>query len=329
MKGHSLQSNIDTLARAHGIPGLALIKIKSDQPSTILVSGHVCADGFPSSHRITAQTLFPLASVSKFISACLVVALAKQKLIDLHQPLHWLDDQAGFEITLTLAQLLSQRSGFSKSVGFEGLHPGKDSLPSEIDSSVLCYSTYNPLAINRFCYSGCHFWLLQKILESELGQPYEQLLQRWLCQPLALQQTTSHAPSSTLDNVALGHDLRGRVLDGGWRLFAGVEAAAGLWTSPADLDRLLTGLLRASTACDAEAAPLLLQDLLMDGQADGYHLGVNVVRTSLGIRLSHWGINPGYQAALNIHLGLGRASAALTNFQHSDAFCNLIMQDHL
>lgn len=321
-----LQSQIDALARAHAIPGLALISITSGAPSTILTSGHVCADAARSAQRITAQTLFPLASVSKFISACLVMALVRQKLLDLHQPMAWSDQDTGSRRTVTWAQLLSHRAGFSTTVGFQGVIPGDGSPQSGVLCSSRCESSYDVKAIGKFCYSGCHYWLLQKLLESELQQPFEQLLQRWLCQPLGLRQTTSLPPPSGQINVARGHGLNGQPLPGGWRLFPGVEAAAGLWTTPEDFERLLSCLLVASSGCDAAASPLRLQDLLVRGRAGGYHLGVNVVQTSMGIRFSHWGLNPGYQAAFSLYLGAGKARAVFTNLQQSDAVCDWIMR---
>jgi CubicO group peptidase (beta-lactamase class C family) len=323
-----LQSSLDALARAHAIPGLALISIRSGAPSTILTTGNVCSHPV-SAHCITAQTLFQLASVSKFISACLVITLAKQKQLDLYQPIDFPDHGTGSGVTVTLAQLLSHRAGFCRTVGFEGLRRDAGSPQSDLDVTVPCRLSYDVQAIGRYHYSGCHYWLLQKLLESELQQSFEQLLQRWLCQPLGLQQTTSIPPGPAQGNVALGHDLNGQPLPGGWRLFSGVEAAAGLWSSPADLERLLTSLLVASSDCDPAAAPLRLQDLVLNDCTDGYHLGVNVMRTSIGTRFSHWGLNPGYQAALSLHLGAGRASAVLVNRQQCDAICDLVIRGQI
>jgi CubicO group peptidase (beta-lactamase class C family) len=125
--------------------------------------------------------------------------------------------------------------------------------------------------------------------------------------------------------VAYGHDYAGQI-DGGWRKFEGVEAAAGIWSTAKDLGHLLRQLMKQTNNSSARPAMLKISDLLIKGQGDGYHYGVMVNKRSRGLILSHQGINPGYQAMIRIDLEASVASAAMINGEHCDSLLKILTQ---
>ena len=77
-------AQVDSLRRANGIPGLAVVVLRDT--SVLLARGFGLADverGIP----VTPETPFDIASVSKPVSAVVALRLAEQKVLDLDRPM--------------------------------------------------------------------------------------------------------------------------------------------------------------------------------------------------------------------------------------------------
>ena len=68
---------------------------------------------------------------------------------------------------------------------------------------------------------------------------------------------------------------------------------------------------------------LKITDLLIEGKGSGYHYGLMINQAREGLRLSHRGVNPGYQAMIRIKLSREVASALLINREHYDEPLNI------
>ena len=326
-----IREDLEKLIKLHEVPGVAVINLNTAGEITINSAGHTRRTDLAETNgarAIISSTLFQLASVSKMLTAWLVVELAEQKILELDQQYHLPMAKGYAPKGVTLRQLLCHRGGFSKNIGFAG----ETAVRSEDAGREVadgCIASFNPSTIGCFQYSGCSYWFVQQVLEQLLEQQFNDLLQQWICRPCGMVNTTTTPPNEGEPCVARGHDANGTELIGGWRRFPGVEAAAGIWTSAADIGCLLQALLLDKEKLK-QVSCLTNATNLMNGQFDnGYHLGVLVDNTTRGVLISHKGLNPGYQAVVRMNLQRKTACFILTNKEGCDAVCNPLLRDVL
>ncbi|MEZ4571752.1 MAG: serine hydrolase domain-containing protein [Thermomicrobiales bacterium] len=113
----------------------------------------------------------------------------------------------------------------------------------------------------EFRYSGAHYSVIEMLMQDVTGEAFPDLM-RWLIFFDPLEMTDSSYdqafPESRPGGVAIGHDLAGEPLTGGWHLQP-EYAGAGLWTTPADLCRL-----RRSSEGPAGDSPAFSQDMAIE-----------------------------------------------------------------
>ncbi len=260
-------------------------------------SGYIDSPKFIHQPIITEHTKFQLASISKFITACLVLELSirgKLKLDEKIQPPHNIHN-----VPVTLGQLLTHRAGFIDTAGTLGTTDGSRPFwTAEYWQNNKSY-LYQTETVGEYHYSNWGYWLIEKIIEWKLEIPFEQLLQRWLCLPLGLTATTSSSPKTTDSTACWGHDSLGNRLAYGWRHFQGIEAAAGLWSSAADMGLIISHLFQPKFT-NSKGAKLLvrLSDLIAVPSCYGYQYGLLLTSIHREKVLLHTGTNPGYHAVL-------------------------------
>lgn len=136
--------------------------------------------------KLTTKTLFQLGSVSKTITATLLVKLYDQNSIDLEEPITTylpefrLKDQ---EEPLTIKHLLSHTSGVPR-YGFNALietHPPRSEL-------LRMVQTVKPTAQpgESFDYNNVMFALTEDIVKVAHNQSFNQLLERTLFRPIGM-----------------------------------------------------------------------------------------------------------------------------------------------
>jgi CubicO group peptidase (beta-lactamase class C family) len=318
--------NLEELIELYKVPGASIIQMDTLGEVTINVAGHtrrIASGKITDVNKVTSSTRFQLASVSKMLTAWLVVELAKQKMLILDQ-IHYIHTKEGqATVGVTLRQLLCHRGGFSQNIGFTG--------ETEIRGKVAyrkigeqCIKTFNPKMVGCFQYSGCSYWFVQQVLEQLFGQRFNDLLQQWICRPCGMVHTTAMEANEGEPHMAIGHDAYGTELIGRWRSFPAVEAAAGIWTSAADIKCLLQAMLLDKTKLSGSLCLTNASDLVDRQLVNGYHLGVFVEHSKQGLFLNHRGINPGYQAVIRMNLKTGTACVILTNKEGCDSLCNMV-----
>jgi CubicO group peptidase (beta-lactamase class C family) len=309
--------------RQQGIPGAAFSQINAVGEIKSFAEGY-CKIDHTNDEPVTIETSFQLASVSKFMTACLVLELSKQRIIDLYEPLQWQPCNRSSITTTTFSTLLRHRGGFSKNIGFAGQEKDQVGIDFHINEVETCGSHYQENMRGFYLYSGCNYWLIQRLLEQKLDRSFDSLLQGWICQPFGLNRTSCEAPNPSIHSVACGHDHAGQIINGGWRTFKGVEAAAGIWSTANDIGHFLKQLMERNIHTSGRRSMLKLTDLVIEGQATGYHYGVLVNQSREGLLLRHHGVNPGYQAVILIDLGASVASTLLINKERCDALLDIL-----
>jgi CubicO group peptidase (beta-lactamase class C family) len=188
---------------------------------------------------VPAGTLFQAGSLSKPVAALAALELSARGQADLDADVNdlltsWqLPEGTG----ITLRHLLGHTAGTG--VPFlPGYRPGAPTptLLQSLDGSLP--ATTAPVRVDRamtstFCYSGGGYAVLQQLVTDCAGQPFAQAAQKLVLDPIGMTDSTFEQPLPGGQ-----HALAART---DWSTYP-EAAAAGLWTTPADLARFVCAL---------------------------------------------------------------------------------------
>src|SRR5262249_27971513 len=178
---------------------------------------------------------------------------------------------------ITLRQLLSHAAGVTVH-GFPGYAVGipVPTVPALLDGA----GNTPPVRVNllpglHFRYSGGGTTIVQQLLLDVTGDPYLDLMQRLVLDPVGMHDSTYEQPlpGRLQDRAASGHHRYGCRVSGRWHVYPEM-AAAGLWTTPSDLARFAIEVQRAlrgeSRVLEARTAQLMLTPHPVPGAALGW-----------------------------------------------------------
>jgi CubicO group peptidase (beta-lactamase class C family) len=216
----------------------------------LLDHGRVTASGGVSiGAPVNGDTLFQVASLSKWITAWGVMTLVEDGKLDLDAPVsryltRWSLPASAFDNDgVTVRRLLSHTAGLDDGLGYGGFAPGD--TPQTLEQSLTQASDASPGAPGavrvgaepgaRWDYSGGGYTLLQLLIEEVSGEPFNDYMSRAVLVPLGMSRSTFVLAPDT-DNVAVFYDADGTIAT--HYAFTAL-AAASLYTSANDLSRLL------------------------------------------------------------------------------------------
>jgi len=231
--------------------------------------------------RIDRDTLFPAASMSKWITAVAVMNLVEQRHIDLDVPVstylsRWSLPPSEFDNDkVTVRTLLSHTSGLDDGLGFGDYRAGEmvpsleDSLANPRASSGL------PVAIalgrnpgEAFQYSGGGYLILELLVEEVTGADFASHLQDSLFRPLGMARAT-YEYLGELNNTSGSYDRDGEVASE-YRYAA--RSATGLAVSAADL----TAFVRAQMVGGSGAGAISENTVTAMRQPQASTLGADI-----------------------------------------------------
>lgn len=210
------------------------------------VDEHYLSVGEP----VGPDTLFQVASLSKWVTAWGVLALVDQGRIDLDAPVNdyltrWQVPAGEFDADqVTVRRLLSHTAGLTDGLGYGGFEPGQ--TVQSLEASLTRAEDASPGADGRtrvglppgseWLYSGGGYTVLQLLIEEVSGLSFEAYMQTKVFTPLGMRRSTFEPDLKQTDDVATSYDTDGTPAIH-YRFTA--LAAASLYTSVADLSELL------------------------------------------------------------------------------------------
>ena len=226
------------------IPGVVVLVGRGDD--TLLHRAYGSRRLLPHPVPMTVDTIFDLASLTKpFGTSLAVMSLVEKGSIKLDAPigryLKEFRDKQYDEITIR--RLLTHSAGLAAYPPNSVVSSGFPSAASAIAKMPLDYPPGS-----AFQYSDTGFILLAEAVRRVSGTPLDRYLERTVFKPLGLTDTSFHPRVSALPRVAPtefvnGILLRGEVHDQRARLLGGVAGHAGLFSTSADLARIIRMLL--------------------------------------------------------------------------------------
>jgi uncharacterized protein YbbC (DUF1343 family)/CubicO group peptidase (beta-lactamase class C family) len=195
---------------------------------------------------MTVDTIFDLASLTKpFGTTLAVMSLVEKGSIKLDAPLgRYLKEFRDKQYDeITIQRLLTHSAGLAAYPPNSVVSAGFPSAASNIARMPLDYPPGS-----AFQYSDTGFILLAEAVRRVSGTPLDRYLERTVFKPLGLADTSFHPKVSVLPRVAPtefvnGVLLRGEVHDQRARLLGGVAGHAGMFSTSADLARIIRMLL--------------------------------------------------------------------------------------
>lgn len=220
-----LDSNVPALLARYRIPAAAIAYIENGQVALTRVYGER-RRGEPAG----SDTLFNIASLSKPITAEVLLRLASRNRISLDSPMHsaWVDPDLRNDIR---AQQLTTRMALQHRTGMPNwrAHTG----------NVLGFVVEPG---STFRYSGEGYTYAARYAEQRTKQPFEELAKQLVLQPLRMQNTAYTVQPSWKTRAAYPHDAQGRELPPLLRLdFSG---ACCVHSTVEDYAKFLTTVMR-------------------------------------------------------------------------------------
>ena len=165
------------------------------------------------------NTLFRIGSLSKFITGLAVDRLVQDPTVNLDYNTRIIDlfsqsevkkmfGEKGYDLAtnITLQQLINQRTGIFNGGGNE-LNSKIDKLTSDelrapVTSELLRHTKKTPIefkeglspAKNKFNYSNINATLVGAMMERSTTQPFQEIMNQRIFEPLGLQSTNYHSP---------------------------------------------------------------------------------------------------------------------------------------
>lgn len=273
--------------------------------------------------RVTTNTMFQAASISKTFTALAALQLVEQHKLDLDEDVNV--KLAGWKVPEndlikterpTLRRVLSHTGGFTLS-GFLGYSAGQP-LPSllQILNGEKPANT-SPIRIDivpgsRFRYSGGGYEVLQQLLTDVTKKSYPEIMEPIL-KKLGMSHSTFKSPP--VADVAAGHLPNGEQIEGGWHVHPEL-AAAGLWSTPTDLAQLVIEIQKSNEGKSNRILSKEMTKTMLSPQIENIGLGVQVDGQGPSSRFITSGSNVGYKSYAVGYIQSGQGAVVMTNSEN-------------
>ncbi len=307
-----------------GVPGLSVAVIRDFEIHW--TRGYGIAD-VTAGTAVTPDTIFQAASISKPVAAMAILKAVQDQRLSLDEDVNtrltsW--QVPGSPHTarqpVTLRGLLSHTSGTDDGFGFPGYDPGT-ALPTAVQilnggppSNVGAVRLARP-PLTAFKYSGGGITLAQLLLTDAIGRPFPQLMDDWVLAPIGMNASRYEQPLSPVRDgqAARGHDRAGAARSVKWHVYPEL-AAAGLWTTAADLARFGIELQQALRGrSNRVLTRAMAMEMATPVGVGPYGLGIAVHKDGEGWYLEHGGSNWGFQCLFVVHKLKGYGFVAMAN----------------
>jgi CubicO group peptidase (beta-lactamase class C family) len=331
---------IARLMRLASVPGMSIATIRE---------GDVAVEGFGvrranTEDRVTGDTVFEAASLSKPVFAAIVLQLAAEGVIDIEKPLG--DYLALPNPADERAKAITVAHALSHSGGWRNWRFGRD---------VTLTSDFPPGS--RFSYSGEGFFFLQRVVEKLTGRGLQRLARERIFDPLGMRSSAFMWRPDLDATLASPHSNRGVPQDSfnartskafralpneagkpveEWtnedveKAMARVDpnqpvlpnnlvpnAAASLMTSARDYGTFVRSLFGTGSVADGRSLlDRMLAQRVTINEALGWGLGVGLERLDGRQYFWHWGDNPGFK---NFVIAEPAARSAMVMFTNGNA----------
>lgn len=294
----------ETMAELH-VPGISVAYIHDGRIAWTGAWGVVQPGGAP----VTPETRFQAASISKSVTALAVLELVEAGRLDLDADVNrylksWRVAENTFTASekVTLRRLLTHTAGVTVH-GFEGYAAGTPapSLLQVLNGEKPANSppiTVDTVPGTEWRYSGGGYEIVQQLLLDVAGEPFPELMRKSVLARAGMSRSTYEQPlpAALTGQAAVPFRRDGEPVPGGAHTYPEM-AAAGLWTTPSDLARLL---IRVQDDLAGKPGgllnPAMTRAALTPSNVGGWGLGFSLGGSGEHRYFTHGGANDGFRA---------------------------------
>jgi CubicO group peptidase (beta-lactamase class C family) len=312
------------------IPGLSLAVV--DRKTILWAAGFGTTDTDRKT-PVTPDTLYSIQSISKSITATLLMIAANDKILGLDAPIAravpGFTVQSRFEKApqdlITLRTLLLNTSGLAMEapVG-NNVDPRSPSFKEHIRSISETWLKHR--VGERYSYSNLGYDLAAFAIQSASNMPFDRYAKVKLFIPAGMNRSTfNQETTSATPNKAIGHSREFSLIPTSFPMLG----AGGAWTTANDLARFVQFHLNHGAVNGRQLLePRFLNSmyLLPPTWSDHtYAMGLSVVKRNGSYFLNHSGGGFGFYATMSFYPELGIGCVALTNsVDHGGAQAGLV-----
>src|SRR5687768_14289331 len=321
---------IAELMARFNVPGVSIAVIRDQQIHW--AKGYGIADvvtGAP----VDTGTVFQAASMSKPVAAMGVLRAVQDGLFTLDDDVNKILKSwklVGGEFTkqrpVTPRMLTSHTSGLGDGFGFPGYDPS-GAIPTVVQileghasSNVgVLFMERPPMTLME--YSGGGVTLMQQALSDARKRPFADIMRDDVLRPLGMTRSTyeNPLPASFDRNAARAHSRDGKSMGSKWHVYP-EQAAAGLWTTPSDLARVIIEVQRSAEGkSNRVLSRAIVQEMLSPVGVGDYAVGFSIAKIGQGWYFAHGGSNWGFRGTLLAHRIKGYGLVIMTNADQGGA----------
>ncbi|HEV2803432.1 MAG TPA: serine hydrolase [Chthoniobacterales bacterium] len=288
---------------------------------------------------VTAETIFQAASISKPVFAMGALSLVEKRQLDLDEDVNlklksWKVPANEFtkEKKVTLRTLLNHSAGTTVH-GFRG-YGADEPVPSLLDvlDGRKPPANSDPVRVDtvpgtKWRYSGGGITIAQLLVMDVSGKPFPQFMRETVLDKLGMNQSTYEQPlpKDWTARAAAAHDRSGAIVKGRWHTYP-EAAAAGLWTTPADLALFAIEIQNARAGKSNQVLSRTMTAEMLEPIRGGFGLGIESKGKGRSATFSHGGSNEGFRTQMFAYLETGQGAVVMTNGENGSPLIDEIMR---
>lgn len=277
---------------------------------------------------VTPDTLFSAGSISKPVAAMGALKLVEEGALDLDEDVNnklvsWKvpENEYTKRSKVTLRRLLNHTSGLPLGAGSGRTHRFGDPFPTVVQAlkgappaeGAPVEAEFEPNC--RWAYSSAGYAVVQLLMEDVTKRAFPELMRETVFARLGMTRSTfeNPLPPRLWGGAATGHgSTDARPIE---NRFPSTPAAAagGLWATPTDLARFVTGLQRARAGEPGGVVSRETAGLMLTPFRAGWGLGLEVNAGGRTPRFSHSGGMPGFTSLMVGYNWRGQGAVVMVN----------------
>lgn len=294
-----LRERLPGLAEEYAVPGVAVAVDAGGQVVEAAAGVLSTATGV----EATVDSVFQIGSVTKTLTATLVMGLVSEGLVELDAPVD--SYLPGFR-KATVRQLLCHTAGFEGDV-FTDTGKGDDCLERYVELLADVPQIFEPGEM--FSYNNAGYSVLGRIVEVVRGEPFDQCMRDHLFTPLGMTHAATDPYEAILHRAAVGH-LDGRPAPVWAMARSNAPAGSMLAMTPRDLLAFARSHLTDDSLRAMREPQVALPDI---DWGTAWGLGWTLYDLPGGLVFGHDGNTIGQSAVLRIDPGRDVCVAVFTN----------------
>jgi CubicO group peptidase (beta-lactamase class C family) len=328
-------ATIEERMRVHGVPAVSIAVINEGRVEWAKAYGFADVEA---RRPATTATLFQAASISKPVAAMAALRLVQEGRLALDEDVNtrlrsW--KVPANELTarrpVTLRLIMTHSAGLTVH-GFPGYASG---VPVPTVVQLLSgEKPANTAAVrvdiepgSRWRYSGGGTTVMQLLMTDITGEPFPALMRRLVLDPVGMTSSTYEQPlpASRAADAATGYRSAERAVAGRYHTYPEM-AAAGLWTTPTDLARLVIEVQRSLAGTSNRVLSREVTTSMLTRGVGLHGLGPGIDGAGDTARFGHGGANEGFRAMFTGFATRSQGAVVMTNSDGGMGLVGEIMQ---